>query len=152
MNPKQKEILQRLLVIEQELTEGDAALLVDEVEKAEKSLIMLYQSLIGKDEILENGNLNMELVEEKINEAAEQAVNECWISDYEWLKTFLLAEGDTDEDEVDDDACSIIEYAYRRRLWLYLDEDYKTYMETYGKRDYGDEGDQENLWGKVVDR
>jgi len=149
MNPRQKETLQRLLVINQELTEGDAALLVDEVEKAEKSLIMLYQSLIGSDEILENNMLDTELAGEKINEAAEQAVNECWISDYEWLKTLLLAEGDTDEDEVDDDACSIIEYAYRKRLWLYLDEQYETGMETYGKSDYDEEDN--DFWGKAVD-
>jgi len=133
MNPKQKEILQRLLVIEQELTEGDAALLVDEVEKAEKSLIMLYQSLIGKDEILENGNLNMELIDKKMDEAAEQAVNECWISDYEWLKSFTRALGSRDEEEVDDDACCMIQYAYYKRLWLYLDEEYEIGMEIYGK-------------------
>jgi len=152
MNPTERETLQRLLVIDQELTEGDAALLVDEVEKAEKSLIMLYQSLIGNDEILESGRLNMELVGEKINEAAEQAVNECWISDYEWLKTFIQAVGERDEEEVDDDACCIIEYAYRRRLWLYLDADCATGvgMETYGKNKYDD--DEENLWGRVVDR
>lgn len=122
----QRSNLQRVLEKNQGLTSGDAEQLVADVEKVEEALITLYISLIKDGEKDDNGGTNYQLIEDKIAETANKAINECYIMNYDWLKQIAknIYGGERQDDEIDSFCCDIIQYAYYSRLWLEIGEDH----------------------------